>query len=107
MNKKSPEAALVRCSLGCRSRICIGAIKCWSTKKKMIFNKWIFLRFLSLCSFEIFQEVMSAFTTTVANFAAVVLIISFYLYFNDQLCYFHAELHEISVACRQISGDIF
>ena len=34
MNKKSPEAALVWCSLGCRSRICIGAIKCWSTKKK-------------------------------------------------------------------------
>jgi hypothetical protein len=34
MNKKSPEAALVLCSLGCSSRICIGAIKCWSTKKK-------------------------------------------------------------------------
>ena len=46
---------------------------------------------------------MSAFTKTVANFAAVVLIISFSLYFNDQLCYFHTELHEISVACRQNS----
>jgi hypothetical protein len=46
---------------------------------------------------------MSAFTKTVANFAAVVLIISFSLYFNDQLCYFHAELHEISAACRQNS----
>ena len=33
MNKTSPEAALVWCSLGCRSRICICAIKCWSTKK--------------------------------------------------------------------------
>ena len=38
LNKKSPEAALVRCSLGCRSRICIGAIKCWSTKKKNLGN---------------------------------------------------------------------
>ena len=38
MNKTSPEAALVWCSLGCRSRICIGAIKCWSTKKIIQFK---------------------------------------------------------------------
>jgi hypothetical protein len=36
MNKTSPEAALVLCSLGCHSGICIGAIKCWSTKKNKI-----------------------------------------------------------------------
>ena len=36
MNKKSPEVALVRCSLGRRSRNRIGAIKFCSTEK----NEW-------------------------------------------------------------------
>jgi hypothetical protein len=46
--QKSQNAALVWCSLGCCSRICTGAIKCWPTKYIMEVSAQCVLLFLSV-----------------------------------------------------------
>ena len=42
------------------------------------------------------QEVMSIFTSTLVNFATVIVIIVF---FNDWMCTLHSELLQVSVDC--------